>query len=83
MLPKGPLGRHMIRKLRVYAGPTHPHSAQSPSRSRIDPGPSDRVSCTSDDQARGVTPTRAKPLIQATGRRKAAIARVRLRPGAA
>jgi large subunit ribosomal protein L13 len=30
MLPKGPLGRQMIKKLRVYAGPTHPHSAQQP-----------------------------------------------------
>ena len=30
MLPKGPLGRQMLRKLRVYAGPTHPHQAQQP-----------------------------------------------------
>jgi large subunit ribosomal protein L13 len=30
MLPKGPLGRAMLKKLKVYAGPTHPHSAQSP-----------------------------------------------------
>jgi len=30
MLPKGPLGRSMIRKLRVYAGPAHPHAAQRP-----------------------------------------------------
>ena len=30
MLPKGPLGRHMLRKLKIYAGPTHPHSAQQP-----------------------------------------------------
>jgi large subunit ribosomal protein L13 len=30
MLPKNPLGRSMLRKLRVYAGPTHPHSAQQP-----------------------------------------------------
>ena len=30
MLPKGPLGRKMLKKLKVYAGPTHPHSAQSP-----------------------------------------------------
>ena len=30
MLPKGPLGRQMIRKLKVYAGPTHPHAAQQP-----------------------------------------------------
>jgi large subunit ribosomal protein L13 len=30
MLPKGPLGRQMIRKLKVYAGPAHPHAAQQP-----------------------------------------------------
>lgn len=30
MLPKGPLGRKMYRKLNVYAGPEHPHEAQQP-----------------------------------------------------
>jgi large subunit ribosomal protein L13 len=30
MLPKNRLGRQMLRKLKVYAGPTHPHSAQNP-----------------------------------------------------
>jgi len=30
MLPKGPLGRLMLKKLKVYAGPTHPHAAQLP-----------------------------------------------------
>ena len=30
MLPKGPLGRQMLRKLKVYAGPAHPHAAQQP-----------------------------------------------------
>ncbi len=30
MLPKGPLGRTMITKLHVYAGPEHPHAAQKP-----------------------------------------------------
>lgn len=30
MLPKGPLGRQMIKKLKVYAGPDHPHDAQQP-----------------------------------------------------
>ena len=30
MLPKGPLGYAMIKKLKVYAGATHPHTAQSP-----------------------------------------------------
>lgn len=28
MLPKTPLGKHMAKKLRVYAGPNHPHQAQ-------------------------------------------------------
>lgn len=30
MLPKGPLGYAMIKKLKVYAGDTHPHAAQQP-----------------------------------------------------
>lgn len=30
MLPKGPLGRAMYRKLKVYAGPEHKHTAQQP-----------------------------------------------------
>ena len=30
MLPKGPLGRQMARKLRVYAGAEHEHEAQKP-----------------------------------------------------
>jgi large subunit ribosomal protein L13 len=30
MLPKGPLGRQMLKKLRVYGGATHPHAAQQP-----------------------------------------------------
>lgn len=30
MLPKGPLGRQMLKKLKVYSGPTHPHAAQLP-----------------------------------------------------
>ncbi len=30
MLPKGPLGRKMIKKLHVYAGPEHAHAAQKP-----------------------------------------------------
>jgi len=28
MLPKGPLGRKMLDKLKIYAGPKHPHQAQ-------------------------------------------------------
>lgn len=30
MMPKSPLGRHMLTKLKVYAGPQHPHQAQQP-----------------------------------------------------
>ncbi len=36
MLPKGPLGRQMLKKLKVYAGPTHPHSAQMPRPLEVD-----------------------------------------------
>ncbi|NLC19624.1 MAG: 50S ribosomal protein L13 [Clostridiales bacterium] len=35
MLPKGPLGRAMIKKLHVYAGPEHPHAAQKPENLEI------------------------------------------------
>ena len=30
MLPKGPLGNKMLKKLKVYAGAEHPHAAQQP-----------------------------------------------------
>jgi large subunit ribosomal protein L13 len=30
MLPKTSLGRRQLRKLKVYAGPEHPHQAQQP-----------------------------------------------------
>ncbi|MBU0596311.1 50S ribosomal protein L13, partial [Candidatus Bipolaricaulota bacterium] len=30
MLPKSKLGRTMLRKLKIYAGPVHPHQAQQP-----------------------------------------------------
>ena len=30
MLPRGPLGRDMFRKLKVYAGTEHPHASQQP-----------------------------------------------------
>lgn len=32
MVPRGPLGRQQMRKLRVYGGPEHPHGAQEPAR---------------------------------------------------
>jgi len=30
MVPSGPLGRQVLKKLHIYAGPEHPHTAQSP-----------------------------------------------------
>jgi large subunit ribosomal protein L13 len=30
MLPKGPLGRKLLKNVKVYAGPEHPHAAQNP-----------------------------------------------------
>ncbi len=30
MMPRTPLGRAMLRKLKIYAGPEHPHAAQQP-----------------------------------------------------
>ncbi len=36
MLPKGPLGRQMLSKLKVYAGPEHPHAAQTPKPMALD-----------------------------------------------
>ena len=35
MLPKGPLGREMYRKLHGYAAPEHPHAAQKPEAMEI------------------------------------------------
>jgi large subunit ribosomal protein L13 len=32
MMPRGPLGRRQMRNMRVYAGPAHPHEAQSPTK---------------------------------------------------
>ena len=36
MMPKGPLGRQMFRKLKVYTGPAHPHEAQQPKELSLD-----------------------------------------------
>lgn len=36
MLPKNPLGREMYRKLKVYAGTEHPHTAQQPKQLEIE-----------------------------------------------
>jgi len=35
MMPKGPLGRSMLKKLKVYAGSDHPHSAQQPEAMKL------------------------------------------------
>ncbi len=35
MLPKNRLGRAMLKKLKVYAGPEHPHAAQNPQQLAI------------------------------------------------
>ena len=32
MLPKGPLGRELFTKLKIYKGPEHPHKAQNPTQ---------------------------------------------------
>jgi len=36
MLPRNSLGRQMLSKLKVYAGPDHPHAAQMPEELRLD-----------------------------------------------
>ena len=35
MLPKGPLGNDMFRKLKVYVGPNHPHAPQQPRELKV------------------------------------------------
>jgi large subunit ribosomal protein L13 len=42
MLPKGPLGARTLRKLKVYAGADHPHTAQQPQPLAIDHARRDR-----------------------------------------
>ncbi len=41
MLPKNALGRQLFRKLKVYAGPEHPHAAQNPETLTIQTIPGD------------------------------------------
>jgi len=36
MMPKNPLGRSMLKKLKVYAGEDHPHAAQQPKTLSLD-----------------------------------------------
>lgn len=42
MLPKNNLGRQLFKKLKVYAGSTHPHSAQQPKELKIDTIPGEQ-----------------------------------------
>jgi large subunit ribosomal protein L13 len=42
MLPKGPLGRRLVRKLKVYVGPSHPHESQKPQALEL-PGAASRA----------------------------------------
>ncbi len=35
MMPKGPLGRQVMRKLKIYAGTDHPHQAQKPNELKL------------------------------------------------
>ena len=72
MLPKNTLGRQQLAKLKVYAGPDHPHEAQQPERAR------DPRRAPDAPLRRNAMPV---PLTQTTGRRKQAVARVRFRPG--
>src|SRR6187397_1537926 len=48
MLPKGPLGYAMLKKLKCYAGPAHPHAPQQPKPLKLN-----------DDTGRMSTPTQA------------------------
>ena len=73
MLPKGALGSKMLGKLKVYAGPDHPHAAQMPIPLDL---PAARRGLLSEGRS-----SMPKPLVQSTGRRKRAVARVRLRDG--
>ncbi len=36
MLPKNPMGRDMILKMKIYSGPEHPHAAQKPQALKIE-----------------------------------------------
>jgi large subunit ribosomal protein L13 len=46
MLPKGPLGRRIYKKLKVYAGAAHPHAAQEPKPIKFPPRAAAKGSAT-------------------------------------
>ena len=77
MLPKNTLGRQMLIKLKVYAGPDHPHAAQGPEPLEL-PWPVAPADANATARKEPAMPNR---YVQSTGRRKAAVARVRFRPG--
>ena len=72
MLPKNRLGRRLATKLKIYAGPEHPHAAQQPVA--IDPLAAAATEEEPSMPERTVTHA-------ATGKRKTAVARVRLVAG--
>jgi large subunit ribosomal protein L13 len=37
MVPRTPLGRHQMTKLKIFSGPTHPHQAQKPQEFKLAP----------------------------------------------
>ena len=90
MLPKNRLGRQMATKLKVYPGAEHPHEAQTPEPLPI-PGAHRTASAQRrvsvgvarhpQNRTRGTTVATAPPICQTTGRRKRAVARVRIRTG--
>ena len=58
MVPRGPLGRQVMRNLRVYAGPEHPHAAQKPAAARCrrdEPQECESVSMSDDNTHDGRT----------------------------
>ena len=68
MLPKNPLGRAMFKKLKVYAGAEHPHTAQQPQALEdLESATACRLMATATEYG--------------TGRRKTSAARVFLRKG--
>ena len=73
MLPKNSLGRAQLMKLKIYAGPEHPHAAQQPQAAA--PHPRRGGHRMSTETTAGAARYRA------TGKRKSAVARVTLTPG--
>jgi large subunit ribosomal protein L13 len=73
MLPKNRLGRAMVRKLQVYAGPEHPHRAQKPQPLRLGEVPEwTGLPETAEPSAPAATPAPASPTRRTTTRRPAA-----------